>query len=110
MLWSHLDYSAAPDADESFNQMCGRNGLDVGWDGKSVMVDRNGMVEISGADPNWSDVARKECIVDRNQSIVEPTVSDVRCSRRDGDRTVIVRSDVRHSTFQLARLSRTKFA
>ena len=67
MIWSHRNCSAPPDAEESYNQMCGRNGLEFGcdassgWDERNDMIrlDRNGIVEGSCADHNESDAACK---------------------------------------------------
>ena len=84
MIWSLPDYTAPPDAEVSFNQICGRNGRDVGLDGNSdrdeihdmVMVERNGMVECT-------DVDRKESDVDHKERDVHGIRSDVLCSGSD---------------------------
>ena len=125
MIWSHLNYSAPPDAEDSNNQICGSNGLDVGSDGSSgrherndmTMVDRNGMVERSGADHKESDADCKESNVDYSWRDVVGTGSDVRCNVRDVDRKerIVDRSggltsDVAHLTILLATLARKKFA
>ena len=78
MNWSLSDYTAPPNADESYKQMCGGNGLDLAWVGNRVMVERNRMVEsgavehnCSGAERKGSDVDRKERIADRRWSIID---------------------------------------
>ena len=54
MNWSRPDYTAPPNSEESYNQMCGRNGLDVGWYDNSgsderndIVVERNGFFPLS---------------------------------------------------------------
>ena len=120
MIWSHRNYSAPHDAEESYNQMCWGNGLDVGSDASSggdernymIKVDRNGMVERSGTDHNESDVACKERKFDHSGRDALGTGSDVRCSVRgvDGKKRIIdpgdcgVTSDVSHSILLLGTL------
>ena len=107
--------------------MYGRNGLDFRLDGNSVrderndmlLVDRNGIVERSGADQKESDADCKESNVDQSGRDVVGIESDVRCrvrdvydmeriadrSRRDVNGTENVMSDVAHSIFLLATLT-----
>ena len=104
MNWSLPDYTAPPDAEEIFNQMCRRNGLVdalVGNSGRDeahgmVVADRKGMVESSVVERSESDVDRNENDVARKESDVNPNGG--------------VTSDVAHSIFQLATLARKKFA
>ena len=105
MNWSLPDYTAPPNAEESYNQLCGRNGLDAGWYGNRVLVERNGVVErgVICGDRNGRDVDRKESTVPRSRRDVARNESNV-------DRSIHVTSDVAHSIFQLATLSRKKFA
>ena len=107
MNWSLPDYTAPPDGEEIFNQMCGRNGLVIALVGKSgrdagngiVFAERNEMVESSVFDPRdnaveinesiihrtGSDVGCKESDVNGIRRAVNGTVSDVPCSVRDVD-------------------------
>ena len=103
MNWSLPDYNAPLNAEEIYNQMCGRNGLVVELVGKScrdagngmVVADRNGMVESSVVDRSESDVARNSSDVARKERDVNPNGG--------------VRSDVAHSIFQDATLAGKKF-
>ena len=105
-----------PDAEEIFDQMCGRNGVVVALVGNSrsnkgngmVVAERNGMVENSVIDPHYNDV-------DCNGSSVGCKESDVDGSRRGGngkecivDGSSQVTSDVTPSIFQIATLARKK--
>ena len=110
MNWSLPDYTARPDAEEIFSQMCGRNGLVVALVGNSGSVVRNGMVESRVGDPHENDV-------DCNGSSVGCKESAVAGSRRDvnGKENIVegsshVTSDVIHSIFQLGTLPRKTFA
>ena len=96
MNWSLPDYTAPPNAEEIFNQMWERNGLDVALVGHNGSDERNGKFERRGAEHNGRDVARNECDVDCSVGIVDG------CSH--------LTSDVAHSIFQLASLARKKFA
>ena len=74
MKWSLPDYTAPLNAEEIFNQMCGRKGLVVALLGNSGRVERNGMVESSVVHPHENDV-------DCNGSSVGCKESDVEGSR-----------------------------
>ena len=104
MNWSRLDYTAAHNAEKRYNQICGCNALDFRWYGSSgmlepndiLLVDGNGGVEGSGADPkqndaewNERDVGRKESDVSRNAGLI---------------------SDVAQAILQVATLARKRFA
>ena len=111
MTWSAPDYTASPDADECYKQVCRRKGLDFWRDGNNVIVDhnemvmteRNGMVERSCADPKESYIQRNETDVERSVRDVDVTVSDDLCSFH-------VTCDVAQSIFQIATLARKKYA
>ena len=104
MNWSLPDYTAPPDAEEIFNQMCGRHGLVVALVGNSgsdegngmIVADRKGMVESSVVERTESDVDRSESDAARKESDVNPNGG--------------VTSDVAHTIFQLGTLARRKFA
>ena len=55
LVSSGLYRTAPPNAEESYNQMCRRNGLDLGWYGKCVMVERNDTAMVAR---NGSEVDR----------------------------------------------------
>ena len=110
MNWSLPDYTAPPDAEEIFNQMCGRNGLDVEWDDQRGLEEGNSMVESSVVDPHESDVERNGRDVARNECDFDGSRRDVNGKESIVDGSSHVTSDVTHSIFQLATLARKKFA
>ena len=91
MNWSRPDYTASPDAEESYKQMSRRKGLDLESYGNSGrdelkdmrMVERNGMIERCGSDPKESDAERKESEEGLTRRDVDCTRSDVGCIGRD---------------------------
>ena len=44
MNWSPADYTALSDREERYKQMSERNGLDVEWDGNSVIIECDGLL------------------------------------------------------------------
>ena len=131
MNWSLRDYTAPLDAEEIYNQMWERNGLDVAVMGYCGMDGCSGMVESSVFDPHENDVEGSGSIVHRNErgvdrkesnvdgslrdvngkeSIVDGSSRDVKATESIVDGTFHGTADLAHSIYELATLARKRFA